>query len=374
MNFYTKIFIGAAIISFFVKLFLAQFMTSFGDLLTYKAWGVYLAEHGSNSFYSNLWSDYLPGYLYVLWFLSKISSILQLQGILIPDYFLYKLPSMLADIGNAYFIFKIVQYFTSKRNALILSIILLSSFYYLLSGRYWLSAILLAFGQTVKPVAVFSIPLYIIYICFKNRYLTVINYLLIFAIVIVLLFIPFNNNHNIFQFIIDRHLVTSNQYPYTTLHALNFWSMLDQFWTSDKLMFLNLDYQKWGYILFGLVYLLVISILLRKKERNLPVIFSYALSICYLAMFLFLTRMHERHMFYGLGLLMLITPTISRFSNLVISMLYLTYVFSLYYALSQSNQRPLMVERIIIEIISLVSLIILAYIIVLFYKKNDKNT
>jgi len=89
------------LLALIVRLTLSSFGTLRLDQGTFIAWSMNLAENGFRNFYLG-WSDYLPGYLYILWLLGKIKGI-------IPDALLYKLPAILADIATGFLIHKILK-------------------------------------------------------------------------------------------------------------------------------------------------------------------------------------------------------------------------------------------------------------------------
>ena len=78
------------------------------DQNTFIAWSNILVEKGFSSFY-NSWSDYLPGYPYILWLLGKINSFS-----IIPSVLLYKIPAVSADVLTGLLIFKIVKKFKDE--------------------------------------------------------------------------------------------------------------------------------------------------------------------------------------------------------------------------------------------------------------------
>lgn len=98
-------------------MFLANFGTLQLDFGTFAAWGNSLATGGFKNFYTG-WSDYLPGYLYVLWLLGKINLILpSIQTIT------FKLPAILGDLLTGYLIYKIVLKYKNEKWASIASIL-----------------------------------------------------------------------------------------------------------------------------------------------------------------------------------------------------------------------------------------------------------
>ncbi len=391
------IFLMSAFIAFAARIYLSQItdLTSYGDLLTFKAWALSLLDNGPGTFYSKIWSDYLPGYLYVIWGVAWLGQQLSSLSIHLSDEFLYKLPSMATDILNSWIIYLLIQQFASKKKALITSIFslfnpavlanstfwgqadsfmtffLLSSFYLLVKGEYALSALMIGLGQTVKPIAVLAIPFYLTFLLLsKVRIQKIFLFCLIVFSTVVISFIPFNDK-NIFQFILERHLQTSNQYPYTSVNAINFWSLVTKFWEPDTQLFLGLTLHTWGIILFLTVYLptLTLAILKLRQVKNQTLLLSFALTISYLAMYIFLTRMHERHLFFAMSFLTLIIPTLPKISIVLSSALFLLYIFNLYFAFSQINKSSLAIGQGVFVSLSILILVILFNTIRIFLKK-----
>jgi len=93
------------------------------DLRLYVAWAQTLADHGPGGFYANVgWTDYPPGYLYVLWFLGALGNLLAsplgmpaadvIQGLL-------KLPAILADVAVAWLLYRAASRWHSRRAGLV---------------------------------------------------------------------------------------------------------------------------------------------------------------------------------------------------------------------------------------------------------------
>lgn len=100
-----------------VRLLLAPYLTYYSDLLIYKAWGINLATYGPLNFYARMWSDYLPGYLYMLMISSWIQQTFSNIGFIIPDEYTYKFFPIIADIISGYFVYKIlINYLTPQKS------------------------------------------------------------------------------------------------------------------------------------------------------------------------------------------------------------------------------------------------------------------
>lgn len=285
-----------------VRISLSFFGTLALDQNTFIAWSGVLAQKGFASFY-NGWSDYLPGYLYILWVLGKINSLN-----VVPAILLYKMPAILADVATSYLIYKIVLKNKNEKTAIIASAfylfnpailanstlwgqvdgitaLFLVSTLYFLDSKWFISAILLALGTVVKPQGALVAPV-ILYIMIRDKWniKKIFGYLCIGLLVFVALFIPFSSDRNIFQFIIQRVSVTVGQYKFTSINAFNFWGVTG-FWRPDGISYLA------GYIVYFLTF--IFSVFKFGKKKNSQYLLT-AISVG--ASFMFFTRMHERHL------------------------------------------------------------------------------
>lgn len=401
---YLKFFLILALLAFVARLYLAQYLTFYLDLDTFKYWSYYLAENGFKSFYANVWSDYLPGYHYILWLLGMIRLWLLNHSIFFNETIFYKIPSIIADIANALFIFLITKKFTTPLKSLLMAtlslvnpailanstfwgqadsfaaLFMVLSFYLMLQKKFWLAAVVIGFGQTVKPIAVLSIPIYLIFIFLTNnkKFSQSLWKSLVFLIIVTftftVAFIPFNHQPNLFEFINSRLQQTFHQYSYTSPNAFNFWAIVSDFWIPDKLTFISITFQNWGNILFGMIYVLLLAALVSKIKtvENKPLFLSFILALCYFGMFIFLTRMHERHLFYGLTFISLLLPALSLKDILISILPFVIYVLNLLFAYHQLIQKPLDWNRSTIIIISTANLLVLIYLLIVFLRRYEK--
>lgn len=289
--------------AFVFRLFLANFGTLQLDQGTFIAWSNIL-QFGFKSFYNN-WSDYLPGYLYILWGLGKIGINPMFQTIL------YKLPAIIADLITGLLIYKAISKNKNSNWGLVFSLIYLFNPAILANSTLWgqvdsltslfsmlslylfpiniyLSSVTLAIGTLIKPQAAFIAPA-ILYLFIKNKKETLKNYLtyiLLGLSVFSLGFLPFSNRANLVQFIMERLSLSANQYPYGSVNAFSFWA-LQGFWKSDNLTV-------WFGMATAVVAILVVLYFVFKKNPKNGEYITASLSL--LATFLFMTRMHERHL------------------------------------------------------------------------------
>jgi predicted membrane-bound dolichyl-phosphate-mannose-protein mannosyltransferase len=323
----TAAFIFRVVLSFFGTLQL--------DFNTFLAWGDRLISLPLTTFYQ-AWSDYLPGYLYVLWFLAKLKKALPF----FPNELLYKLPAIFADLTTGLAIYKIVNSLKSKKFAVVASCLYLfnpavfsnSSLWgqvdsltalfsllavYFFEKHFLLSAILLAAGVSIKIQATLAlIPILFLAITKRTNLRKLLLYGVLSLFAFVATFIPFNNDTNIFVFIYQRISLTLGQYPYTSVNAFNFWGFFG-FWLSDKNVLIPPS-------IVSVLILLVVSFLLFLKLKKTKGGEYILLAVAFAVGFLFFPRMHERH------LLPVFAPLV--ISSVLIPDLWLVYlVFSISY-------------------------------------------
>lgn len=227
---------------------------------------------------------------------------------ILPFAILYKLPAIISDLLTSYLIYKIVirikgEYWGKITASLYLfnpAVITnstlwgqvdgLTSFFslltfYLFENHFYLSAIALAVGTLIKPqIGIISLIILCLMILKKYNIKKILSYIIVSASTFILGFVPFNNSSNLFNFIISRLTTSLNQYPYTSINAFNIWEILGS-WRSDN--GLNLI---GGFIVLILFFIFGLKLLKQKGGEYILLAFTFTIS------FLFMTRMHERHL------------------------------------------------------------------------------
>lgn len=295
-----------AISAFILRIILAQFGTLLLDQNTFIAWGHSLQSGGFAFFYNN-WSDYLPGYLYVLSFLSRI------QTTFISQELLFKLPAIVADIVTGFLVYQIVKTKYPKKalagavlvwfnpatianSTLWGQVDILTVLFSLLSVATFeknviASGIFLSLGAAIKPQAALT-SLVLLPFLYKKNTKEKVLFMFASVVTLLLLFIPFAGGKPILPFIFERLGVTLNQYPYGSVNAFNFWGLFG-FWKAEGSSLLTSKYV--GYILFCCISVLGV-IQIRKRETEQSLDRYRMLSLLFLLNFIFFTRMHERHL------------------------------------------------------------------------------
>jgi len=340
------------------------------DQNTFIAWSNILIGKGFSNFY-NSWSDYLPGYPYLLWLLGKINSLS-----IIPPILLYKIPAILADVLTGLLIYKIVKKYKDEKWGIVISsfyffnpaILANSTFWgqidsltaltslltlYLIEINPFFSAVSLSLGTLIKPQVAFIFPV-IFLLMLKDKWSLkkIFSYLFIGLALFLLGFLPFVGKQNFLNFLLERFNISLNQYPYTSINAFNFWGIFG-FWRPDSLGVINP--QILGFALTGVISLVfLLKMKLEKGKKYL------AAAVIFLVSFLFLTRMHERHLLPTLAPL-LVASSLNTLLLIPYFFLSLIYVANLFYASYWINHNfvsvfpnPLIIVFILFNLASLI--------------------
>lgn len=387
-----SLYIFLLIVGFIFRLELSPYFTFELDLNTFRAWSGALNTHGFGKFYDVIWSDYMPGYMYVLFLLNKIQTAFPD----LPYIVLFKLPSTISDLLNALIIFYLLRSYTDIRTAIFTSLVYyfnialianstfwgqIESFHLLpvllsitlaLRGYFSLPIILISISAMIKPQSYVILPFIFLFsvkkdfdetgagIPYKNLLIKAILTICLVVITVTLITLPFTwekySSEGVLTPIIkslillmERFLSSYNQYQYTSVNAFNFWALTTGMWVNDQQSF-GITYQRWGTVLFALSFLIIIikymhSALLkpfRIKQFISPVsnklgedkyYLNSILSIVlvFFVLFVFSTRAHERHFFSVVALMSLIVYR-SPFYMLSYILVSIIYILNLFYS------------------------------------------
>lgn len=334
------------------------------DVSSWFAWAIRLNEVGFSNFYSpDYFSDYTPGYLYILSFLGFLKNLFQLSdqtfflllklpaifceiiiGVLIYNWLYKNSDRFYAILGSSFVLFNPAFIFNSSFWGQIdgvLSLFLLLSIHYLDKKRIMLSSFFLAAAFLIKPHTIALFPLLVLFQLKDFDLKKIARYSFLFLSVVFLLSFPFFTK-NPFTGLPTLILNTANQYNYTSLFAYNFWGIFG-FWLPDISLWNNLSYQTWGYILF-VGYWIVVAYFFFKKKISLN---SLAV-LANLSFFFLPTRIHERYLYPSLVFLIL-TASLSRSPRLLLLtvILSLIHFFNLYYVYVYYNEFYLKLPKIL---------------------------
>ncbi|OGH13560.1 MAG: hypothetical protein A3H50_00270 [Candidatus Levybacteria bacterium RIFCSPLOWO2_02_FULL_37_10] len=376
------------------------------DMNDWQAWAARLVDVGPLKFYtSNFFADYLPFYYLFLWVIAEIFSFIFGKAAIFSTTFeIYiKIISNIFDILTAYTIFVIINKH-SKKWATIGSLLYLINPSIIFNSSVWgqidaiptflltfslyqleekknivrsLSASVLSF--LIKPLNIALFPLMLFRIIKNFSAQKILKASGISLLMFFIVTIPFFPNNPIFGPF--EHLLKSlNVYPYTSINAYNFWALFG-WWKQDSLQVFNLSYHLWGYILFFLIVLTIFIPLFRKKSKSFIKLDYLIYTILSFAFFLFLTRIHERHLFPVFALL-IISACIFKSRVLIASYITLAIVnfINLFYSYYYHNviyNNPMAPKNILFDIssnyqliFSVLSLIVFSIMLVVYFKNQ----
>ncbi len=325
--------------AFVLRLVLA-FVVWHPDINNHIDWGIRFWEYGPGKFFApetNVWSytwpNQPPGTIYLFAGVRKLFEFLfgffWLMNVKIPAFpsgvitffesnlypALLKLPSLLADMGIAYLLYK----WTNKRWAAVLwlfnpvvwynsavwgqtdaviNFLALLAFYLLVVRRkvFW-AVLVLVFCFYVKISLLIFLPIFLIVLIRQKH---AIGRLAVAAIVPFLLIglvtLPFSGGEP-FGWLLNLYQakVLGQQLQVITANAFNIWSAIAGIHERPQtLPFLGLTYQYWGYILFGISFAPILYSVWRKQDQKVVV---WALALTAFASWMFLTNMHERYLY-----------------------------------------------------------------------------
>lgn len=354
--------IAIFILGFILRLLLSAIDYS-GDVNNYIYWSASGAKYGFGGFYERDfpglygigYANYPPltmilfflcYYLYsltglLIWklnlafplFPSQLILLWQEQKNILPAFL--KIPAVLADIGIAVFIYLIVKKTVkkkSKKPIIFASLVLfnpaffynssywgqieslplffvLGAFYFLIyKKRHILSAVFMTLALLSKQTAVIFIPLYgLIFI----RKLPMKKFFYSFAsslAVFIAVFFPFTGKNNFLTYPFITYwnkIMTAFGSEYLTAHAFNFWGLMYGLGhiPDSKVVLLGLSVRWWSLIYVYSIMLIVLYILHKRKYQVADIFMAG--SLIALSIFLFSTRMHERHISNALPFILL---------------------------------------------------------------------
>lgn len=370
------------------------------DMSLWQAWTQRLYETGIPYFYSaDYFSDYFPGFLYILWSVGNILSILgeSINSNLFEN--VIKAISTLFDFATAILLFRIVKSYKKKLAEVatilyllnpaiifnssvwgqidgIFTFFLITATYFLIEKKDFIkSNLAYSLAILIKPHSLALLPL----IIFDNiKQLKTSRDLLKLAIIPIFIFLfsfPFFIRQPLAG-LFELAIKAGNVYPYSSLFAFNFWSLFG-FWEKDSLTFLNISYQAWGIILYLAAISALVSPLIwvRLKDK----FYLYLVSaISFLIFFLFLTRMHERYLF-PFFIFILIAAIIKKSKILLttyilgsiihfVNLWYVYYYYNFVYkGIGETNETYLFINS-NYKIFSLILLGIFAYLFFYYYR------
>lgn len=251
-------FVAAAVflLAFLLRLYLGYFTEGFSvDIDDFKAWGMEIAGSGFSGLYQRdgLFLDYPPGYLYILWLLEKLRTLL---GIPVQSQIftlMIKLPAIFADlfiglgllllgrkkigemlsifVTSAYLFCPVVLLDSAQWGQVdsICTLLLFASVYLLYRGNYIPASILYGISLISKPQMLVFAPLYIFFAIRERKYIKLVLCMGLSLLTALLIAAPFTVNFD-FSWLLTLYGSTLDEYAYYSVNAYNIWTVLGLNW------------------------------------------------------------------------------------------------------------------------------------------------
>lgn len=320
------ILLGGALL---FRLMLGTFATGYEtDINTFKAWAGLADSMGFNNlYYSDIFLDYPPGYIYVLWLLEKLRQFMGLDASGAGFTLLIKLPSIFADVVCGWLLYHLTEKKAGETGALFLSALYLFCPAVLINSTVWgqadslcvlilLAAMLLlqkeaplwvaaagalyGVGMLMKPQMLLFAPVFLFFVLKRKDWKGLAVGLLSALFVGFLLALPCTRNFD-FTWLFQQYADTMGYYNYFTINAYNLYALLGLNWFSMESVpgwvspVLTIISAALAVVLSGALYWK------SKKKESLFAVPCIIMATIYL----FAPKMHERYLFPALFFLLL---------------------------------------------------------------------
>ena len=358
-------FILIWVIAIAVRLYGATTPAQIYDIGTFEAWSRSFWLHTPQAFFTSTWSDYLPLPIMTFAPISLLSDFLHA-----PFGLVFKLLHSFLELLLLYFIAR----FPILRSSYITILLLLSP---VLIGdtSFWgqvdsipallvllsltglitpgvksshlprgkantpgVSGILFGLAVAYKPIMILAAPiLWVVALKKSPRWW---SFPAVSLIVFFLTAIP-TGGLSFVSHLFTRIFAQVGTYPYLTINAFNFWSLIPtSSWLPDSLSVFGLSAQSLGFALFALFTLTALN-----HWRKHHFASKYAprlIATIFILFYTFTTRMHERHLLFGLPFLAL-ASYYQRFlliPYVIYSLLYALNLYAAFFWVAHSQTWP----------------------------------
>lgn len=292
------------------------------DVALFIFWSEQVVREGIAGFYhSDIFVDYPPGYIYVLFALGHLKDWLGIVTGSSAELLLYKLPAIAADLAAAAVLYRAGRKKLGAAVGLGLAVLWLFNPAAILDSAAWgqvdavfaLTLILAISGMAekrfgrasvwyavaalIKPQAFIFMPVLLIALLVGRKWKDVAVSAYYGFGTFILLALPYFWGHGGLKGLYELYKGTLSSYPYATLNAFNVYALNGANWKLLTEKWLFLSYGHWGNIFIVMAVALAVVIGFRGRKREPGDRSFYIAMILISVVFLFVTKMHERYMF-----------------------------------------------------------------------------
>lgn len=308
------------------------------DINCFLAWANMIFENGIGNFYSlDAFTDYPPGYMYILYAIGALRAVFHIAQTSTLSIILTKMPAILADLAIGWLVYKIAcKKFKETGAACIAGLFLLTPAvildsavwaqvdsvftlcivlmcYFLTEKKLIPAYFIFALGILIKPQSLIFTPVLIYGIVeqvfiesfrqdpregFWKKFWLNLGCGIAAILCIGLLMLPFG-----FHDALSQYTETLGSYPYASVNAYNFWTMIGRNWAPQEETLLGIAYQTWGMISIFATVIFSGVIFFKSKDSRSKYYFTAALIVT--CVFTLSVRMHERYIYPAVILLLL---------------------------------------------------------------------
>lgn len=315
-----------------VRFFSAGLSEGFGtDTACFASWADRIYSVGPGGFYAgDVFTDYPPGYMYLLYPVGAVRSLLHLRYFSVPHLILLRLPAILCDLALGLLLYREAQKRCGAAGSLALcaaylfnpAVILNSSVWgqvdavpalaliymclMLMKGRLIPAYISFFAALLIKPQALFLAPILLIgmihHLLLQDFSLTRLLRSLAGGVSVmcgaILLCVPFGLD-NVWK----QYFSTISSYPYASVNAYNFWGLAGLNWVSQDRTFMGLPYYVYGSA--AIVIAVAVTMYLGLKHHRDTDKYPLLCALLLVTVFVFSVRMHERYLYPAMAFLLL---------------------------------------------------------------------
>jgi Gpi18-like mannosyltransferase len=327
--------------------------------------------------------------VYIFWFFGSIANAVSKVGISASN--IVKLAPNLFDMGTAVLIYVFVRKQASFKVAIaatalytfnpaviynaavwgqydaIYTFFLVLSLMLALRSKPQFSAAAYALGILTKPQGIALAPLVAFLIYKKNGLRQMLFSVLIFALTVFIVILPFNWGGSPISFLTNIYFGAYKEYAYTSINAFNLWGLLVGMWVPDGS--LNLV----GWALFGAFTVFTLYFLNKRFKSSSEFMAVFAAFMLIFAFFMLPTRIHERYLFPAISFLALMFPFVKKarlFYAVLTATLFINEAYVLYMLNAYYPSAPNLTGNPVVLVVSAINLLMLAYASIVIWDKR----
>ncbi|OPY57662.1 MAG: hypothetical protein A4E55_01508 [Pelotomaculum sp. PtaU1.Bin035] len=289
------------------------------DISLFKSWATAAANNLFQFYSSPRSSDYPPLYIYVLFLIGKVAGVPAMS-----PYFtlLLKLPSIVADVATSYFIYRLAGKYLSLEISAMLSAFYIFNPAVFINSTFWgqvdsfftfivtlaifllsekkigFSSALFAAAVMMKPQGIIFLPVLFFELARQKSFKIILKALAFALSTAMVIVLPFSLNEGAL-WIFKLFSNTLSEYPYASVNAFNFFSLIGKNYVKDASALFIFSYHNWGMIFIVMLTAFSWFIYIKGNGR----VFASAAALLLIAgVFTFSTRIHERYLFPAVAL------------------------------------------------------------------------